>query len=125
MTDKTDHIRKLNDLARKQPAIVNATWVITLGVRALLAGDPEPGEPPSEASAERIAALRHAVATFTDFPEGNDPYHEHDFGRFEFFDNKLFWKIDYYHPIRDTLAPEPGNIELCRRIVSIMLAEEY
>jgi hypothetical protein len=125
VTDKADHIRKLNDLARTQPAIVNATLVITPGVRALPAGDPEPGEPLTGASAERIAPLRHAVATFNDFPEGNDPCREHDFGIFELFGNELFWKIDSYDPDRYTLAPEPANIELCRRVVAIMLAEEY
>ena len=125
MTDKTDHIRKLNDLARTQPAIVNAIWVITPGVEALLASGSESCGAQHEANSARTAALRHAVATFNDFPEGNDPYREHDFGNFELFDNKLFWKIDYYHPDRDTLAPEPANIELCRRVLTIMLAEEY
>jgi hypothetical protein len=125
MTDKTDHIRKLNDLARTQPAIVNASWVITPGVRALLAGGSELDGALPEATAERIAALRHAVASFNDFPEGNDPYREHDFGSFELYGDRLFWKVDYYHPDRDTLAPEPANIELCRRVVTIMLAEEY
>ena len=60
MTDKTDHIRKLNDLARTQPAIVNASWVITPGVRALLAGDSELDGALPEATAERIAALADA-----------------------------------------------------------------
>jgi len=125
MTDKTDHIRKLNDLARTQPAIVNAIWVVTPGVKALLASDPEADGALPEESAERTATLRHAVATFNDFPQANDPYREHDFGSFELFGGKLFWKIEYYHPDRDTLAPERANIELCRRVVTIMLAEEY
>ncbi|MDE2113209.1 MAG: hypothetical protein KGJ79_18930 [Alphaproteobacteria bacterium] len=35
----TDRIRQLNDVARTQPQIVNAAWVMTIGVQHLLAGD--------------------------------------------------------------------------------------
>jgi hypothetical protein len=123
MSEQTDHIRRLNDMARTQPQIVNATWVMTIGVQSLLAADC-----PEVAAADvgaRIASLRAAVATFSDWSEGNDPYGEHDFGAFTLFGERLFFKIDYYHPDRDTLAPVPGNIELCRRVLTIMLADEY
>ncbi len=42
-----------------------------------------------------------------------------------FFDQRLFFKIDYFHPDHDTLAPVPSSIELCRRVLTIMLAQEY
>jgi hypothetical protein len=31
----------------------------------------------------------------------------------------------YYHPDHDTHAPVPSNIELCRRVLTIMRADEY
>lgn len=42
MTDNTDEIRRLNDLARTRPETVNATWVMTQGVAALVAGETTP-----------------------------------------------------------------------------------
>jgi len=117
-----EHTRRLNDLARTQPQIANATWVLTQGVLHLLADEMPDDE---RAIAERTKALRHAVATFANWTEGNDPYGEHDFGAFVLFGQKLFFKIDYYHPDHDTHAPERGNVELCRRVLTVMLAEEY
>ncbi len=70
-------------------------------------------------------ALRHAVASYSDWSDANDPYGEHDFGAFLLFGERLYFKVDYYHPEHDALAPVPGNIELCRRVLTIMLAEEY
>jgi hypothetical protein len=124
MTDQTFHIRRLNDMTRTQPEIVNATWVTTRGVLHLLNGDNDRDDTVLPAPA-RVAALRAAIATFNDWTEGNDPYGEHDFGTLDLFDQRLFFKIDYYHPDHDTLAPVPSSIELCRRVLTVMLAEEY
>jgi hypothetical protein len=124
MTDHTAAIRRLNDLARTHPETVNAIWVMTQGVAALLAGDDDTLAALSAAVA-RTAQLRGALASFAEFPEDNDPYGEHDFGALELFGAKLFWKIDYYHPDHDTYAPVPSSTELCRRVLTVMLAEEY
>lgn len=63
------------------------------------------------------------VREFKDFTEDNDPYGEHDFGSFEIFGNRIFWKIDYYNKELsgwcDPLCPD------CNRVLTIMLAEEY
>ena len=63
------------------------------------------------------------VRDFADFTEDNDPYGEHDFGSFTVAGEKVFWKIDYYTQDLsgwcDPLDPK------CRRVVTIMLAEEY
>lgn len=63
------------------------------------------------------------VRDFSDFTEDNDPYGEHDFGCFEAYGKKLFWKIDYYDESLgywcDPLSPD------CHRVLTIMLAEEY
>ncbi|AZS19428.1 DUF3768 domain-containing protein (plasmid) [Caulobacter sp. FWC26] len=41
------------------------------------------------------------------------------------FGERLFWKIDYYHPERDEHSPVKWSAELTRRVVTIMLASEY
>lgn len=53
----------------------------------------------------------------------NDPHGEHDFGSLTVAGKKVFWKIDYYQRDLsgwcDPLSPE------CRRVLTVMLAEEY
>jgi hypothetical protein len=122
-TTKTARIRQLNDLARIRPENANATWLMTIGVRAVLAGD-LPHDPAAKIL-DRTAALRRAIAAYADWSEDNDPHGEHDFGAFDFCGERLFFKIDYYHPDRDVHAPDPANIELCRRVLTLMLASEY
>ena len=110
-------------MTRTQPQIVNATWVMTQGVQALLSSEEENGLPGT--TENRAANLRRAIAAYCDWTESNDPHREHDFGRMTLFGAQLLFKIDYYHPDHDTLAPVPGSVELCRRVLTIMLAEEY
>ena len=121
MTDLTALTRRLNDMTRSQPEIANASWVMTQGVAALLTTDDDPPKP----DAARLATLRATLASFDHWPDGNDPHGEHDFGAFDLFGERLFFKIDYYHPDHDTLSPVPSSIELCRRVLTIMLADEY
>ncbi len=64
-----------------------------------------------------------AVRDYTDFSEDNDPYGEHDFGSFELSGTKFFWKIDYYQQDTDTWC-DPLDPS-CRRVLTIMKAEEY
>ena len=70
-----------------------------------------------------VGDIYTAVRNFSRFTEDNDPYGEHDFGSFAVAGNKVFWKIDYYDSTLknwcDPLDPK------CRRVVTIMLAEEY
>jgi hypothetical protein len=125
ITDKTDRIRRLNDLARTQPQIVNATWVLTQGVNHLVMGDGERTEPVRPEALARAAMLRKTIAEFATWEPGSDPYSEHDFGAFDLFGERIFFKVDYYHPDHDTHAPDRASIELCRRVLTIMLADEY
>lgn len=72
---------------------------------------------------EDLEGLMRAVREFDDFNEGNDPYQEHDFGRIDWKGDKVFWKIDYYNETLD--AWEDPLLGSCRRIMTVMLAEEY
>lgn len=98
-------IARLNDAARE-----NAVKYVT--TRGILSLDPAV-----------VSDIFIAVQGFKEFTEDNDPYGEHDFGLVTVAGNKVFWKIDYYDQSLgywcDPLRPE------CRRIVTVLLAEEY
>ena len=70
-----------------------------------------------------LIGLSRAVESFNRFTEDNDPYGEHDFGSLVFEGKKVLWKIDYYDQELkmwcDPLSPK------CRRVLTIMLVEEY
>lgn len=71
----------------------------------------------------QVIELMKAVESFDRFNEDNDPYGEHDFGSLAWSGEKIFWKISYYDSElkygADPLDPK------CRRVLTIMLAEEY
>jgi Protein of unknown function (DUF3768) len=66
-----------------------------------------------------------AVRAFCDFTPDNDPYGEHDFGVFCIDGVKLNWKIDYYDNRLEFGSPDPADIAVTRRVLTILLAEEY
>ena len=103
--DNSAEIARLNDGARDNAVHYIAT-------RGILSLDPEV-----------ISKIYNSVQNFKDFTEDNDPYGEHDFGSLVFENKKIFWKIDYCDKeLRlwcDPLSPD------CRRILTIILAEEY
>lgn len=103
-------IAELNDLLRT--TFLTGKVVLTEGIRAL----PD----------DRREAVITGVRTFSAFTEGDDPYGEHDFGAFEIEDvGTVFWKIDYYDADYQYLSPDPADPAVTRRVLTIMLAEEY
>jgi Protein of unknown function (DUF3768) len=70
-------------------------------------------------------ALR-AVREFATLNEDNDPYGaEHDFGTFELDGLNLYWKIEYYDALFDGRSRDPADAAVTRRVLTILLAEEY
>lgn len=67
--------------------------------------------------------LSLAVEDFNRFTEDNDPHGEHDFGCLKFEGKKVFWKIDYYD--RELKYWCDPLDKACRRVLTVMLAEEY
>jgi hypothetical protein len=115
--ERTQETARLNDLTRTAPKSVNASWLATSGVAALIAE--------AAAGHDRGVELARALAGFSKFDEDDDPYGERDFGALELWGEQLFWKIDYYHPERDEHSPVKWSTELTRRVLTIMLASEY
>jgi hypothetical protein len=101
-------IAQLNDYHRCR---INGSWLLTPGVLAL--------------DAAKLASAIEEVCTFQAFDEGDDPYGERDFGAFEIGGARFIWKIDYYDLDLRNASPDPANETLTKRILTLMLAEEY
>ena len=65
------------------------------------------------------------VRNYTGFTKANDPYGEHNFGDFEHDGKNIFFKIDCYDKNLEFGSPDPANPELTKRVLTVMLAEEY
>ena len=61
-----------------------------------------------------LPSILTKVKEFSTFTEDNDPWHEHDFGAFEYKGEKMFWKID------DHRGNEGYNL-----VLTVMLASDY
>jgi len=79
----------------------------------------------SEKGLSFATAAIAAVRGFDQFTPDNDPYGEHDFGSFEIASDKLFWKIDYYDLTLEFGSNDPADPAQTKRVLTIMLAEEY
>jgi hypothetical protein len=109
MEAKTDKIRELNDQLRQNFA--GGAAVMTPGIAAL--------------GAEAVARIVKTVAVFDDFCHANDPHEEHDFGAFDADGQRVFFKIDYFDESLSYHSPDPADPSVTKRVITIMLAEEY
>lgn len=119
-TDKAQRIRELNDRFRKTipgPTDTPGRVMLTQGIQHLTNDEAEPGK--------HLAELFQLVRDFDRFDEDNDPHREHDFGAFDFRDQKIFWKFDYYTPDLLKGAEDPTDLAQTVRVFTIMLASEY
>jgi len=112
----SEQIRLLNDAFRTQhfaiaPFLAQNQLVITRGVADL--------------GNDFIDRAVKAVRQFSNFTEDNDPYGEHDFGIFKLDGITLNWKIDYYDEDLEYGSRDPADTDVTRRVLTILLAEEY
>ena len=105
----TPRIRELNDQFRRTGQ--GGRIYITRGIMAL----PE----------YQMLNVIEAVRAFDGFNPRNDPHGEHDFGAVTIEGHKVFWKIDYYAPDMEHGSGDPADPAKTRRVLTIMLAEEY
>ena len=109
MDSKTARIRALNDELRQNFA--GGAAVMTPAIAAL--------------GAEAVARIVKTIAVFDDFCHANDPHEEHDFGAFDADGQQVFFKIDYYDESLSYHSPDPADPSVTKRVITIMLAEEY
>jgi Protein of unknown function (DUF3768) len=117
-------IARLNDLARKAMGVA-CTVFVTPGFRALDAADQ--------------SCVRELIETFDAFTKDNDPHGERDFGAiYQCADGRwtttrpasceqerVFWKLEYYDREQKYGSGDPADPAKTRRVLTIMLAEEY
>ncbi|EQB11932.1 DUF3768 domain-containing protein [Sphingobium lactosutens] len=68
-----------------------------------------------------ISAIRH----FADFNDDNDPHGEHDCALLTVGNIQIIWKIDYYPRDRSAEDADPADPSTIKRVMTIMLGEEY
>ena len=75
------------------------------------------------------AIIMQRVQKFSEFTEDNDPYGDHSFGAFEFEiagnSYHIFWKIDLYDQDYNMGSSNPANVNVTRRVLTILHASEY
>jgi hypothetical protein len=124
--EQTTRIARLNDLARSAMGVA-CTAVATVGFRSLSAFDQ--------------SRVRELIETYDAFDENNDPHGERDFGTiYQLGDGRwtterprarddererVFWKLDYYDRDLRFGSEDPANPAVTRRVLTIMLADEY
>ena len=105
----TEKIKQLNDILRK--TFIGGQVMLTTGIRAK--------------SSEDQAEILQKVRSFNEFTKANDPYAEHDYGRFSYNGEDIMFKIDYYNKTYDRMSDDPSNPDITNRIMIIMCADEY
>ena len=124
--EQSVRIARLNDLARSAMGVA-CTAVATVGFRSL----PEADQ----------SCVRELIETFDAFEEDNDPHGERDFGTiYQLGDGRwtterprvrddererVFWKLDYYDRAMRFASIDAADPAITRRVLTIMLSDEY
>ena len=103
-------ITELNDEFRKNP-MRYGRLMLTAGVNAK--------------GQDFVARALRCIAGYENFPHGDDPYGEHDFGAFVLDRERIFFKIDYYDPTMEFGSEDPSDSTKTVRVMTVMLADEY
>jgi hypothetical protein len=109
LDENVQKIRKLNDdlrINRIGGAIVTTPGILGLGPSA-------------------INRIIRAITCYDGFNEDNDPYGEHDCAVMTVDGIKIIWKIDYYDLNRRFLSPDPTDVNVTSRVMTVMRADEY
>jgi len=107
--ERTARIRELNDQLRTTG--LGGETMITRSLAAL--------------DKEELARVLTAVREFKDFSPDNDPWGEHDCAVLEVDGRRILFKIDYYDASLEFGSDDPGDPAKTKRVLTIMLAEDY
>lgn len=101
--ERIARVAELNDALRRSIHSPGRNQIVmTAGVAALI------GEVALFRGFRRRAEIIRIVRDYDSFTPDNDPIGEHDFGRFEFEDAILYWKIDLYEVTSVNALSEVG-----------------
>ena len=104
-----ERVRALNDELRKMGA--GGKTYMTPGIIAK--------------GSDFIAKATAAVRNFDAFTDDNDPWQEHDCATLDVDGESVMFKIDYYDENMEYGSPDPADPKVTRRVLTLMLAEEY
>ncbi|UXT53236.1 DUF3768 domain-containing protein (plasmid) [Agrobacterium tumefaciens] len=108
---RTIKIRELNDELRTKGYALNGR-IVAMG---RLGQDHE---------AKQIRVVLGA-SEFNQWTEGDDPYGEHDFGKFEVDGDAFIFKIDYYDLDETHGSEHPEDQKTTIRVMTLMYADDY
>ena len=74
---------------------------------------------------EAVDHILILVKGFDYFSERNGLFVRHDFGAIKDEGNTVFWKIDYFDLDLINHSPDPSDPHVTRRVLTVMLGEEY
>ena len=109
VNSQTARIRDLNDAFRTD--LAEGKCIVSAGV--------------SELGIPFATAAAAAARAYQDFTPDSDPDGEHDFGAFTMEEQRLIWRIDYYDPTLRYGSRDPSNPAQTKRVLTVMLEEEY
>ena len=70
-------------------------------------------------------AIVHTIRHFDAFTPDNDPHGEHDFGTLTVNELRIIWEITYYKRDLGDADSDPADPVRTKRVMAIMLSEEY
>ena len=105
---RSARIAELNDALRRTPGL---GWYFTSGLANL--------------GRLFVAEAMAAVMAYDRFDPDDDPYGERDFGSLVVQSRRVFWKIDYYDQNLAAGSPDPSDPAVTRRVLTLLLPEEY
>lgn len=105
----SERIRVLNDWLRIHGA--GGRVMMTSGVAAL--------------DEEQHHKVVDAIRSFDAFTQDNDPHGEHDCAVLEVEGLSVMFKIDYYDLTLSSHSPNPADPSVTKRVLTVMLADEY
>jgi hypothetical protein len=108
---KQSPIADQNDKFRSGQSAIPGRIVVTSSINAL--------------PVEEIEEILQKVKEYDSFTEDNDPYGEHDFGRFSHNEQTFLWKIDYFDPTLQFHSEDKEDISKTVRVLTIMYSHEY
>ena len=104
-----ERVRDLNDKLRTTG--IGGTTYLTRGMWAK--------------GSDFVAHACAAVRAFDAFTNDNDPWQEHDCATLDVDGETVIFKIDYYDVNMEYGSSDPADPNVTRRVLTIMLAEEY
>lgn len=113
MSNQSNEIARLNDAFRKEIFSQPSGRVLMTRTLTQMFDD------------HASMRILKTIQNFNDFNKGNDPYGERDFGGFDFEQQRIIWKIDYYDHSMEYGSQNPADPDQTNRVITIMAPQDW